>query len=210
MLPHSQESTRSRAALLVGAGVISFAVVVIVMIVARPNRDVAHGPTTGTTREEPMLSVGPQGRSASPVDGSASYPRSDEPRCAANLQRVAAALQAWANQHDWTLPARLPDLVDAGLLDPAHLICPADGPAGTGASPGATSYLYTGAGLRTPVREDVVVAYEPARHFGGVGMHALMGDGSVRLLVGDDAQRLIAAAESGQRPLRIPPANAAG
>ena len=46
-------------------------------------------------------------------------------KCTMRLQHIAAALQAWANRHDWQLPDRLEDLVAAGLLNRGELVCPA-------------------------------------------------------------------------------------
>jgi len=149
--------------------------------------------------------------------------RIEAAQSATNLQHVAAALQAWANRHDWRLPDRLEDLVAAGLLDSRDLACPTadalpsfdsfagpDEPAGAAAAatrPAAavrSTYVYLGGGLTTPAGFDTVVLYEPPRHFGGTAMNVLFGDGSVRVLTGDDGRRLAALAATGRRPVEFP------
>ncbi len=138
-----------------------------------------------------------------PPQASLTPGRAELARCATHLQHVGAALQAWANRHDWRLPNRLEELVDAGLLDRGDLVCPA-GEAFADAAP----YLYVGRGLTTPVAADVVVVYEPPVHVGGLGMNVLFGDGGVRLLTGDDARRVLAEARAGRGPLHYSPTTA--
>jgi prepilin-type processing-associated H-X9-DG protein len=146
--------------------------------------------------------------------------RVEEAQCATNLRHIAAALQAWANRHDWHLPDRLEDLVAAGLLDPQDLVCPTadalpsfesftpdesvNGPPTTLPASVRSTYVYLGKGLTTPAGFDTVVLYEPPRHFGGVAMNVLFGDGSVRVLTGDDGRRLAASVATGRRPVEFP------
>lgn len=201
----------------------------------RPTGAVQMSPPAGQSGLPPLTGPLPSGVSPGLAPAQVASPYDARPGqieaagCATNLRHVAAALQAWANRHDWRLPDRLEDLVAAGLLDPKDLLCPtaeslpsfdsftafgepgvAGEPAGAGAGPttgpaGARStYVYLGQGLTTPAGFDTVVLYEPPRHFGGVAMNVLFGDGSVRMLTGDDGRRLIALAASGQRPVEFP------
>jgi hypothetical protein len=151
----------------------------------------------------PQVSPG----SGPPAEAPLTPGRAELAKCTMRLQHIAAALQAWANRHEWRLPDRLEDLVAAGLLNRGDLVCPA-GEATAGSGTEAATYRYLGKGLKTPVAPDTVVVYEPPLHVGGLGMNVLFGDGGVRLLTGDDASRLTAQAESGRVPVRYVPTTA--
>ena len=191
------------AAIALAACALTFGVVYWSMdrLPRRPQRRV-WVPVPLGTQPDPFPQVLP---GAGPVEPAPLAPgRAELARCAMRLQHIAAALQAWANRHDWRLPDRLEDLVAAGLLDRGDLVCPA-GDSGTGSAAESAAYRYVGRGLKTPVAPDTVVVYEPPLHVGGLGMNVLFGDGGVRLLTGDDATRLSARAESGRVPVRYSP-----
>lgn len=57
-------------------------------------------------------------------------------KCRDNLKRIAAALDAYRAAHKDAYPARLPDLVTQGLLEPQHIVCPA------GPLAGGVAYEY--------------------------------------------------------------------
>lgn len=144
----------------------------------------------------------PDGRIPSSASSS---DRTHQARCAANLTRIAAALQAYANRHDWRYPDRLEDLVQAGLLSPDALSCPAD--AGGDGSP---SYVYTARGLTFPLDPDTILLHErSASHHPGEapavegGMHVLLASGRAKFMPAHEAEPLLAAA-SRPGPLTLP------
>src|SRR5688500_3018948 len=123
-------------------------------------------------------------------------------RCADNLRRIAAALQSYANAHDWRYPDRLEELVESGLLAPEVLACPAEG---------QPPYAYAGRGLTFPLDPDTVLLHERSAtshlHDDGdtpePGLHVLLADGRTRFLPARQAAPLLAAADR-PGPLTLP------
>jgi hypothetical protein len=128
--------------------------------------------------------------------------RLNRTRCADNLRRIASALQSYANAHEWRYPDRLEDLVEAGLLPPEVLACPAEG---------GSSYVYTARGLTFPLDADTVLLHEGSAtshvQDEGItpeaGLHVLLADGRTRFLLAREAGALFAASDR-PGPLMLP------
>jgi hypothetical protein len=127
--------------------------------------------------------------------------RVERTRCADNLRRIAAALQSYANAHDWRYPDRLEDLVEAGLLPSDVLACPSEG---------QSSYVYTARGLTFPLDADTVLLHERSatshQDEGDdpeAGLHVLRADGRSRFLPAREAGPLFAAGDR-PGPLTLP------
>jgi prepilin-type processing-associated H-X9-DG protein len=132
--------------------------------------------------------------------------------CAVNLSHIGLALAIYQHDHAGAVPESLKELVAAGELNVASLVCPltSDTPA-TGATPAETlaelskgghiSYVYLGGGIEGTVGSEVVLAYE--RSMNHLGAHVLFADGHVDWLTPQLMQPILDDVAAGRRPLRI-------
>lgn len=115
--------------------------------------------------------------------------RANRIKCASNLRQIGQGVLMYANDHGGTLPPDLKTVV-RGEYDGMVLACPAtdhdDGSWGHPEDrirarwlPETVSYVYLGAGLRSTLPADVVVAYERPENHDGAGMNLLFNDGHV-------------------------------
>jgi hypothetical protein len=134
--------------------------------------------------------------------------------CAANLKRIAGAVDLYAYSNAGAYPDSLSRLMAAQSLPSDALVCPA-GEATP--APGATaqaradallkgrhsSYFYVGKGLnkRSGPGSGVaaVVAYEPPGHHSD-GIHVLFSDGRIAFVPQPQAKQIIADLKAGKNP----------
>jgi len=137
----------------------------------------------------------------------------NRPRCAMRLKQIGYAIQQYASDNgghypeDWrTLLLNENESVNAG-----DFICPSSDDEWP---PGATtreiannlmqphhcSYIYYGKGLSTPVASDRVIAAEPLENHDGEGMNVLFGDGQVKWVEKDEANKLLASVAPTTQP----------
>jgi prepilin-type processing-associated H-X9-DG protein len=134
--------------------------------------------------------------------------------CAANLKRIAGAVDLYAYGNNGMFPDSLGRLMTAQGLPAEALVCPAgDATPAPGETPEAraaalskgkhASYFYVGKGLnkRSGAGAGVaaVVAYEPLSLHGD-GIHVLFADGRVAFVPPAQAKQLIADLKAGKNP----------
>lgn len=137
-------------------------------------------------------------------------PVANRAKCQNNLRQIGAAIQIYQSQNAGTYPPSFDELLQAGLLEPANLVCsesndePAYGPTTRAIladlhRPGHLSYIYLGQGLTNlTATADVLIAYEPITNHGGSGMNLLFGDGHAEWWDAKNSPQITTAAATGK------------
>jgi hypothetical protein len=139
--------------------------------------------------------------------------------CASHLRSIGQSLTFYAVKYDSKYPPTL-DLLILYADTPARLfVCDSTGDArasGTTleevmkafqADPRCNSYAYAAAGLTADtVTRDHVIAYEHLPNHSHAGMNVLYGDGNVRWVERDEAERIVTELGAGHNPPRTPTA----
>jgi len=103
-------------------------------------------------------------------------------RCRGNLERIAGALERYAEQNEGRYPKSLEDLYPNYMRKKERLLCPGTGP-GEEAGRG---YLFPAAGQERLPAEAVLVCDDSLENHGGEGGFVLRADGEVEWMPRDE------------------------
>ncbi len=123
-------------------------------------------------------------------------------RCGENLRDVAAALARYRAAHDGAYPARLADLVGAGLLKPNRIVCPA----AEGRSAATYAYRPPAPGSQEDQPQVIVWDSRPDNHAGGGwvlwrdGLAQWVGTAALARLSSQSPEPVAAPAHGGPEP----------
>ena len=121
------------------------------------------------------------------------------PHCDEGLRIIGRALVAYQKSSQGQNPVRLEVLVEADLVSPWALVCPA-GPFGVG----ECSYVYRGGDLSILTPDKMVVAYDKGP-WHKQRRNILFADGQVKRLVEDKFEKTIVHDNQFREQLQLPP-----